>query len=63
MEKVVRKYRLGEEPSIKSYWLTKSVEERFEALEQLIRPNKTSFKNEITDRLQRVYRVIKKTQR
>ena len=60
MEKVVRKYKLGEEPSIRSYWLTKSHEERFSALEQLIRPESNRNEDETSARLQRVYRVISK---
>ena len=60
MEKVVRKYKLGEEPSIRSYWLTKSPEERFSALEQLIRPESNRNEDETSARLQRVYQVINK---
>ena len=33
MEKVVHKYKLGEEPSDLEYWLTKTHQERLSALE------------------------------
>ena len=63
MEKVVHIFKLGEEKSDLSYWMTKSVEERIYALESLIRNNyekETKSKNNTTTRLQRVYRVINK---
>jgi hypothetical protein len=56
MEKVVRKYKLGEEPSVRSYWMTKSEEERIHALELLIRTANVN-EDETSERLQRVYRI------
>ena len=35
MERVIRKYKLGEEPNDLEYWLTKSETERLKALEQM----------------------------
>lgn len=35
MEKVVKKYKLGEEPNDLEYWLTKTPQERLSALETM----------------------------
>ncbi len=35
MDKVVRKFKLGEEPSDLEYWLTKTPQERLSALEEM----------------------------
>ena len=35
MEKVIHKYKLGEEPDDMEYWLTKTPQERLAAVEQL----------------------------
>lgn len=35
MEKVVAKFKLGEQPSDFAYWQTRTVQERIDALEQI----------------------------
>ena len=55
MIKTVKIYPMGEEPKENKYWLTRPVVERFQALEQM----RQSFYEGPSDRLQRVYRVIK----
>ena len=54
MIKTVRIYRMGEEPRVREYWLTRPVVERFEALEQL----RVNFYGDATEGFQRVYRII-----
>ncbi len=56
MEKVVRKYKLGEEPKDYIYWLTKTPVERLQALEYL---RQTAYGDIFKQRLQRVYRIAK----
>lgn len=60
IEKVVNIYKLGEEPKDRDYWLTKSREERLEALEFLRQQVYTE--DDIKQGLQRVVRVIKRSQ-
>lgn len=60
MQKVVRKYKLGEEPNDLNYWLEKSPEERLAALELLRERYITMFLNGIRPRLQRVYTITKR---
>ena len=57
MEKVIHKYKLGEEPKDRDYWLTKSPEERLEALETLRQQIYTE--DDIKQGLQRVVNIIK----
>ena len=59
MEKVVHKYKLGEEPSDLEYWLSKTPQERLAALEQLRINYIKIYGNGIIPRLQRVYRIVK----
>jgi hypothetical protein len=59
VEKVVRKYKLGEDPNDLDLWLTKSYLERLQALEKLRENYIHVFLNEHRPRFQRVYRVIK----
>ncbi len=56
MEKVVRNYKLGEEPKGYIYWLTKTPIERLQALEYL---RQTAYGDILEQRLQRVYRIVK----
>ncbi len=56
IEKVVHKYKLGEEPKDYEYWLTKTPEERFLAVEEL---RYQWYGDEINKRLQRVFTIIK----
>jgi hypothetical protein len=59
MEKVVRKYHLGDEPRDVEYWRTKTPQERLEALE-LIRREYITRKYGAVQGLQRVWRVVKR---
>jgi len=59
MEKVVNKYKLGEEPKDRDFWITKSPEERLETLELLRQQIYT--KDDIKQGLQRVIRIIKRS--
>jgi hypothetical protein len=59
MEKVVRKYNLGEEPNDIEYWLSKSPIERLKALEKLREDYVRIFLNGNRPGFQRVYTVIK----
>ena len=56
--KVVKKYKMNEQPSDFAFWQTKSYEERIEALEQ-IRKEYNQWRYNAEQGFQRVYRVIK----
>lgn len=58
IEKVVKKYRIEEQPSDFSFWKTKSYEDRLNALEQ-IRREYIAWRYDAEPGFQRVYRVIK----
>ena len=53
--KTVKIFPMGKEPKEKEYWLTRPAVERFQALEKM----RESFYGNSSDRLQRVYRIIK----
>lgn len=57
MEKVVHKYKSGEEPKSYMYWLTKTPQERIAALEFI---RYQTHGNEIDKGLQRVLRIVKR---
>ncbi len=57
MEKVVHKYKLGEEPKDYEYWLTQSPSKRLEAIEYFRQQYHTE--DEINKRMVKVWRVIK----
>ncbi len=59
MEKVVKKYKLNEEPNDLEYWLSKPYAERLRALEVLKENYINFFLNGHKPGLQRVYRVVK----
>ncbi|MFT5618004.1 MAG: hypothetical protein ACI85I_001233 [Arenicella sp.] len=61
MEKVVSKYKLGEEPTNDlAYWLEKTPLERIQALEQMRQQYIEIFMpHESQQRLQRVCRIVK----
>lgn len=59
MDKVVKKYKLNEEPSDLNFWLTKSYTERLIALEQLREHYIQFFLNGHRSGFQRIYKVIK----
>ena len=58
IKKVVKKYKIDEQPGDFSFWKKKSYEERIEALEQ-IRKEYNSWRYDAEQGFQRVYRVIK----
>ena len=63
MEKVVHKYKLGEEPENDlAFWLTKTPQERLAALEQMRNLCYKLIDNGSEQGFQRVYRVIKREQ-
>lgn len=55
---IVKKIKMTEETSDRSYWLNQSVEARLDALES-IRDDYNNWKFHDQQRFQRVYRVIK----
>ncbi|WP_317898360.1 hypothetical protein [Aurantibacillus circumpalustris] len=59
MEKVIKKFKLSEEPSDLNFWLTKSYTERLAALEKLKEHYIQFFLDGNRPGFQRVYRVIK----
>lgn len=61
MEKVVRKFKLGEEPSDLDYWLTKTAQERLSALEEIRDLTIRLLNNGLRPGFQRVYTVIKRS--
>jgi len=59
ISKVVKKYKINEQPNDFSFWRSKSYEERLYALEQ-IRQEYNLWRYNAGQRLQRVYRIIKR---
>jgi hypothetical protein len=57
--RVVRKFRLGEEPKDCEYWLTLSMKERLDALLDLINRHH-GWTNETAPRLARVLTVVER---
>jgi hypothetical protein len=57
MEKIVRKYKLGEEPSEYEYWKTRTYLERLSTIEFL----RSQFYqvNDNPPRLQRLFKIVK----
>ena len=53
---IVRKFKLGEEPSDLAYWLTKTPLQRLETLEFL----RQQLYDSTTKGLQRVYTIVKR---
>ncbi len=63
MEKVVRKFKLGEEPDNDlEYWLTKTPQERLSALEEIRDLLIRLQYNGVKPGFQRVYRSFKRSQ-
>ncbi len=60
MRKIVKKYKLHEQPTEYSFWKTKSPAERLGALEQ-IRTEFNSWRYDAEQGLQRVYSIVKRT--
>ncbi|NNJ98842.1 MAG: hypothetical protein HKP58_00360 [Desulfatitalea sp.] len=59
MTKVIKKYKINEQPNDFAFWRSRSYEERLEALEQ-IRKDYNSWRYDAEQGLQRVYRIIKR---
>ncbi len=57
---VVRKFKLTEQPNDFAYWQTQSYEARLAALEE-IRREYYGYTDETEPRLQRVYRIVKRS--
>ena len=60
IQAIVKKYKMGEEPSDFAFWQTRPVSERIDALEML-RNQVLRNPDGTRQRLQRVYRIIKQT--
>jgi hypothetical protein len=58
--KVIKKYKIDEQPNDFSFWQSKSYEERLEALEQ-IRKEYNLWRYNAEQGFQRVYRIVKRT--
>ena len=61
IHKVIKKYKINEQPNDFSFWQSKSYEERLDALEQ-IRKEYNLWRYDAEQGLQRVCRVIKRKQ-
>ena len=59
ISKVVKKYKIKEQPNDFSFWQSKSYEERLNALEQ-IRKEYNLWRYNAEQRFQRIYRVVKR---
>ena len=55
MRRLVKTWRMGEEPKEREYWLKRPAIERFKALEQM----RLNFYGKSSEGFQRVYRIIK----
>ena len=60
IRKVLKKYKISEQPNAFSYWESRSYEERLETLEQ-IRKEYNSWRYNAEQGFQRIYRVVKQT--
>jgi len=58
ISKVVKKFKITEQPNDFSYWQSKSYEDRLNALEQ-IREEYNAWRYNAEQGFQRVYRIIK----
>ena len=59
ISKVIKKYKITEQPNDFSFWQSKSYEERLDALEQ-IRKEYNLWKYDAEQRFQRIYSVVKR---
>ena len=57
--KVIKKYKVGEQPKDIAYWREKTFAERLDALE-LIRQEYNPWRYSAQQVLQRVYRIVKR---
>ena len=58
ISKVIRKYKINEQPNDFSFWQSKSYEEQLDALEQ-IRKEYNSLRYSAEQGFQRIYRIVK----
>jgi len=58
ISKVIKKYKLNEQPNDFSFWQSKSYEERLDTLEQ-IRSEYNSWRYDAEQGFQRVYQIVK----
>ena len=58
ISKVIKKYKLNEQPNDFAFWQSRSYEERLDTLEQ-IRSEYNSWRYNAEQGLQRVYRIVK----
>ncbi|MFH1974930.1 MAG: hypothetical protein ABIJ52_05120 [Pseudomonadota bacterium] len=58
ISKVIKKYKINEQPSEFLYWQSRSYEERLDALEQ-IRKEYNLWRYNAEQGFQRIYRIIK----
>ena len=59
VSKVIKKYRIDEQPNDFSFWQSRSYEERLDTLEQ-IRSEYNSWRYNAEQGLQRIYRIVKR---
>lgn len=59
ISKVIKKFKLNEQPNDFRFWQSKTYEERLDALEQ-IRTEYNSWRYNADRRLQRIYRIVKR---
>lgn len=60
ISKVIKKYKLNEQPNDFIFWQSKTYEDRLDALEQ-IRKEYNLWRYNAEQRFQRVYRIIKRS--
>ena len=60
IDRVVKKYKIDQQPNDFVFWQSKTYEERLDALEQ-IRKEYNLWRYNAEQRFQRVYRIVKRT--
>ena len=59
IDRVIKKYKINEQPNDFSFWQSKSYEERLEVLEQ-IRKEYNTWRYNAEQGFQRVYKIVKR---
>ncbi|MDD4029695.1 MAG: hypothetical protein PHX86_08365 [Caldisericia bacterium] len=62
IKKTVRRYRIDQEPNNYSYWITKTPQERIDALETIRSEYHAWRYSDAEKRFHRVYRIVKQKQ-
>jgi hypothetical protein len=62
IKKTVRRYRIDQEPNDYSYWITKTPQERIDALETIRSEYHAWRYSDAEQRFHRVYRIVKQKQ-